>query len=93
MTNEKPQKWYNSKFSACVGEGIGIGAVILSLAFGIRNCKGPTRNDVEMKKARVRYVLQEKDLNNNGQIEKFYEINGQKYFSVIDGKNLEDWLK
>ncbi|MBI2671966.1 hypothetical protein HYX16_03460 [Candidatus Woesearchaeota archaeon] len=29
------------------------------------------------------------DVNNNGLIDRYIEIEGKKYFSVIDGKNLE----
>jgi hypothetical protein len=41
---------------------------------------------------RVVYEEQPRDLNNNGLDEKFVEINGKKYFSVIDGETLEEKL-
>ena len=36
------------------------------------------------------YKWAEKDLNGDGIKEKFYNIDGEKYFYEIDGKNLED---
>jgi len=56
---------------------------------------GPTGNEteIEVERAKAGYVLQERDLNYNNKPEKFYEINGNKHFSEIDGKNLERSLK
>ncbi len=89
----KESKWYNSNFYHTVGQGIAIGTVILASAFGVRTCEGPTDNEVELEKMRSGYILKQEDLNNNGKNEEFYEIKGQKYFSKIDGQNLENSLK
>ena len=50
---------------------------------------------IGLEKAKVEreYVLQERDLNNNGSPERFYEIDGKRVFLSIDGKNLEDTLR
>lgn len=47
--------------------------------------------EIELEKAKSQrgYVFKKKDLNDNGSPEKFYEINGEKYFLEIDGENLE----
>ena len=90
------EKWNNSAIGYGLGwgaVGLGCGAVILSTTIGISKLKGPTENDIEMARAMAGYTLQEKDINRNGQVEKFYEINGQKYFSVIDGKDIENSLR
>ena len=93
MAEKETQKWYSSNFFGSIGNGIGIGAVVLSISFGIKGCYGPTLNNVKIEKARAGYVFQERDLNGNGQNEEFYTISGQKYFSIIDGKNIEDSLR
>ena len=49
--------------------------------------------ELEMKRIEKGYSVQEKDLNNNGMPETFYEINNRKYFSRIDGQDLEESLK
>lgn len=50
---------------------------------------------ISLEKARIEkgYIYREQDLNNNGVPEKFYEIDGRKYFLEIDGQRLEDKLK
>ena len=68
-------------------------AIVLAFSWGGRG----TTNVYDVQVARVRaengYVLQVRDLNGNGIPEKFYEIGGQKYFTEIDGKTVEDTLR
>ena len=87
------QSWYNSIFFGNIGYGVGIAIFLLGFGYAIRGCKGPSFCDVEIAKARAGYVLQEKDLNNNGLVEKFYQIDGKKAFVAIDGKDLEKKLE
>ena len=47
----------------------------------------------EAFRAQPQYELVVQDLNGNGTPEKFYEVNGKKFFLEIDGKNLEDTLR
>ncbi len=49
--------------------------------------------ELEMLKARPQHELIVQDLNGDGNPERFYEINGKKFFLEIDGKNLEDNLE
>ena len=51
------------------------------------------RAEIDMIRTRPQYELNVQDLNGNGLPEKFYEINGKRFFLEIDGKNLEDTLK
>jgi len=87
------QRWYNSNFSNMVGCGV----LIFSFAFLLRSCGQPSSGtgyyDVQLERVKQEYVLQEKDLNGDGKTERFYEIEGTKYFSDIDGKNLENFLR
>ncbi|MCH7568867.1 MAG: hypothetical protein IIA87_05595 [Nanoarchaeota archaeon] len=48
--------------------------------------------EVEKSRAERGYVLQERDLNGNGVPERFFEIEGIRYFLEIDGENLYDTL-
>ena len=84
-----------------VGAGIFgiVGLVIGGLYYGMIKTGVANANALkavsELQKTKIEksYILQEKDLNNNGIPEKFYEINGQKYFLEIDGKTLEDKIR
>jgi hypothetical protein len=79
--------------------GIGIGALMagigVAIALGVSGSSRESIAQAQLEKARVErgYVLQERDLNGNGLPERFFEIEGRKYFLAIDGKNLEDTLK
>ena len=80
--------------------GIGVGALIagVGMAIAVGVVYTGNRADVvqaELGNARVErgYVLQERDLNNNGLPERFYLVDGNKYFLEIDGKNLEGTLR
>ena len=77
---------------AIAGISIGIGAILVSSAY--RGGKaGVARLELEKAKVERGYVPQERDLNENGLLERFYEVNGEKYFLEIDGKNLEETLR
>jgi len=87
-------RWYDST----IAEGVGIGAIILATTFGFGKGCGCTvnsstsLNELEMARIEKGYTLKQEDLNGDGNSELFYEINGVKYFSIIDGRNLEDTL-
>jgi len=49
-------------------------------------------NELEKAKVENGYILKEQDLNSNGINEKYFQVNGKKYFLEIDGKNLNDTL-
>ena len=48
--------------------------------------------EMERAKAQPKKIIIQ-DLNRNNIPEKFYDINGKKFFLEIDGKNLEDVLR
>jgi hypothetical protein len=89
------EKWYTSVFATHLGQGIGIGAIILCSAFGLHLCDSPNSRDIELERVKNQkqiYILHEKDLNGNQSSEIYLELEGKKYFSDIDGKNLEATL-
>lgn len=79
--------------------GAGIGALIagvgVAIAVGVYSSGRENIAEMQLEKARVErgYVLQERDLNNNGLPERFYQVDGKKYFLEIDGENLEGTLR
>jgi len=66
--------------------------LIISLVY-LENQRLYSRDEVEKEKAKYGYILQKKDLNNNGIPEIYYEIGGKKYVTEIDGKSIESLLK
>ena len=68
-----------------------LGMYVLMYAFGAYVVDKKAEAAVEIAKAQQQ-ELYIQDLNRNGLPEKFYEINGKKYFLEIDGKNLEDMM-
>ncbi len=74
--------------------GAMFGALIALYGVAYNACGPPAarRAESEAMKPDLRYELITKNLNCNGKPEKFYEINGKKYFLEIDGKNLESRL-
>jgi len=86
-------KGYNSQLASNIRNVITVAVVFISIGYGIRGLIDPSSNDIEIERARSGYILQERDLSRDGNNEIFYEIDGKKYFSTIDGKNLEDSLK
>lgn len=66
--------------------------VMISLIY-LENLRLYSRDEVEKERIKSGYVLQKKDLNNNGIPELYYEIGGKKYFTEIDGKNVESLLR
>jgi len=92
-------KWYNSK----IAEGVGIAAVVTSLAFGaatfMRGCSdalgptGPSASQIEMERVKRDYEIQEADLNGNEIPEKFYSIDGKVALVELDGKPVSELYK
>lgn len=83
-------KWYHTD----LGTGTSIGLCILLGGLGIGACAYlESRAEVEKIRAKNSQLVQERDLNGNGKPERYIEFNGQKYFSTIDGKDLEESLK
>ena len=46
-------------------------------------------HEKEIMRIQNGYVLQKEDLNNNGVLEEFFEMDGKKFFHSIDGKSIE----
>jgi len=91
------EKWYSSGLG--VGAGLGIFVFMAFVGYG-QYRKLESQNILEplnrVNKANKPYSMQfvlERDLNGNGKPERFTEIDGVKYFSTIDGTNLEKSLK
>ena len=74
-----------------VGAGLSATIGVSATYLGVK--ERIARLELEKTKVENGYVLQQRDLNNNGAPEGFYEIDGMKFFLTIDGKNLEDALK
>lgn len=80
--------------------GIGVGAAALGICVGIGSCFsfiGNTDAEVMRARAEVRAlketpVIYQKDLDSNGLVETFYEIDDVKYFSTVNGRIVEDML-
>ncbi len=68
------------------------GGILISLVH-LENQRLFSKDEEEKERAKYGYVLQRKDLNNNGIPEVYYEILGRKYFNEIDGKSVESLLK
>lgn len=83
-------EWYKGEFAI----GMSIAAVALATSLGTGGCKylRSMAKARDANTARLSSPMQ-RDLNGNNMLEKYIEINGIKYFSEIDGKNLEDSLK
>ena len=83
MKIKKPSKETIKDILMITGLSIvfGGGSAYLNQRAGAINCQEKT------------IYFYKKDLNKNGIPEQFYEIEGQKYFSKIDGKNVEDLLE
>ena len=77
-------KGYNSNIT----EGVGIGIIILSLAFGYRGCNNPTENMIKMERLKRGYILQEADIIGGPEKDKFYIINGNIAIVEEDGNKL-----
>ncbi len=75
-----------------VAVAFGVAGVIGTIAYTDAN-RDNRRAEIEIAKARPQYELIVQNLNGNGVPEKFYEVNGRKFFLEIDGKNLEDTLR
>ncbi len=55
--------------------------------------KNNRNTEVELAKAKQPYELFVQDVNGNGIPETFIEVNGNRFFLAVDGKNLEDTLR
>jgi hypothetical protein len=76
-----------------IGSGVlAIGAIVLAYALSDKGNE-ISPNVKTVKSFVTDYAQQERDLNGNGVLEKFYEIEGRKDFVEIDGKRLEDSLQ
>jgi len=83
-------RWYNSE----TGVGVSGGLIVLLLGvIGFGTYLYLERNS-EAVKARESFKIsiEERDLNGDGKLERYIEFNGQKYFSTVDGKSLEENL-
>jgi len=99
MTYESESLDKKTKNKVTESTGTGIAAIsaciisVIGLGYYFDYKIDLAKIDLEKAKIERGITLQERDLNGNGIPEKFYEIDGKRYFLEIDGKNIEDTLK
>ena len=88
-------KWYNSGISNYISQGVAYSLIFGTLILGGGSCY---RQNViaEAEAERIKngsYIIRQGDFNKNGKREEFIEIRNKKFFSMIDGIDLESKLK
>lgn len=68
---------------------------VISLISGVIVYRKVNEAQAQLEKfeRRCGCVSLEEDLNGNSKLEKFIEVDGVKYFSMVDGKSVEDTLR
>lgn len=84
----------NKRSTGFCTEILAAGAVAI-IGLGIYRASRENIEQLQLEKARTEkgYILQVRDLNGNGLPERFFEVDGKKYFLAVDGTNLTDTLK